>query len=99
MKAPPAAVLVATDEYRDESDDLAEFIQAKCIVGDVDYVQEFHRANLRSAYASWSKSVSDAKCPLEAITHCTRRSAVGKGFRSRCGRWTDSRFVVSKVSA
>jgi putative DNA primase/helicase len=73
---PPQAVLVATDEYRSEADDLADFLQAKCMIGDPG-VFRVSRADLYSAYIAWAKA-SNERHPLE-------RNAFYEAIRRREG--------------
>lgn len=59
---PPAEVLIATDDYRAESDDLADFFADKCVVGSDSF--RVPRSELFTAYTTWAKA-SNERRPLE----------------------------------
>jgi len=85
---PPSEVLVATDDYREEADELAEFISAKCITGDVDTFRA-ERGELFGSYTSWAKS-SNERRPME-------RAQFYEAIRRRDGIRED-RWKVSGVA-
>lgn len=70
---PPDEVLVATNEYREDADELAEFITECCIVGDTE-VFRVGRTDLYAAYVSWARRGNDRDAMdrnklYEAIRH------------------------------
>ena len=60
---PPDEVLVATNQYRADADELAEFIAAKCVTGDPETFKA-SRADLHGAYVAWAKQMNE-RHPLE----------------------------------
>jgi putative DNA primase/helicase len=73
---PPNEVLVATEEYRNEADELADFINSRCIEGDPE-VFRVSRADLHQAYVGWAKQTNE-RHPLD-------RHALYEAIRRRNG--------------
>jgi len=86
---PPADVLIATEEYRDDADDLAEFIESCCIVGDAETFRVM-RAELFTEYVAWSRNGGDR--------HTLDRNAFYEAVRRREGivedRWKSAGRAV-----
>jgi len=92
-----AAVECATNRYRDESDHLAEFIAAYCVLGEAASVS---RADLWATYEQWTRE--SAEIPLERaafherlrqrgakderVGHERTRGWKGIGLRKGCGQ-------------
>jgi putative DNA primase/helicase len=72
---PPEEVLVATNDYRDEADELAEFIASRCITGNDMF--RVSRADLNGAYVAWAKATGE-RHPLD-------RNALYEAIRRREG--------------
>jgi putative DNA primase/helicase len=73
----PREVTVATEAYQAEQDPLAEFISARCVVGDDVNVS---RAELLAAYQQWSKATVEPN-PMDRNTlyeHVRRVPRVGE---------------------
>lgn len=60
---PPAEVLIATDEYRQEADEVGEFVAARCIEGEAETFR-VGRTELHAAYLTWAKA-NNIRHPLE----------------------------------
>jgi putative DNA primase/helicase len=56
--SPPQEVVTATEDYRQEADELAEFIAAKCIEGGGDTFR-VSRADLYTTYCTWAKVANE----------------------------------------
>jgi putative DNA primase/helicase len=81
---PPATVRAATDQYRAESDGLAEFIEARCVTGAGTKVQA---QDLWKAYTEWAAFNVDE---LFRVTNKRFYLAAKRRFQ-----WADSRNVVT----
>ena len=61
---PPANVLAATDDYRDDSDWFGEFITSVCAVDNLATVSS---AELQRAYAAWATESSERQLTPTAL--------------------------------
>lgn len=84
---PPAEVLIATDDYRAEADDLADFFTDRCIVGANTF--RVSRSELFTSYTSWAKA-SNERRPLD-------RPVFYEAVRRRVGV-TEDRWKVDGVA-
>jgi putative DNA primase/helicase len=68
---PPAEVMLATEQYRQESDELADFIAACCIEGSD--TLRVTRADLYATYLSWAKRSNERPMDRNALYEAIRR--------------------------
>jgi phage/plasmid-associated DNA primase len=68
--------LTATEAYRAEADELADFIAARCVVGDPS-VFRVSRADLAAAYVAWAREASER--------NALERNALYEAIRRRDG--------------
>ena len=61
---PPASVLAATEEYREDSDWFGEFINSECVVDNLATVSS---AELQRAYAAWATESSERQLTPTAL--------------------------------
>ncbi len=83
---PPPAVLALTEEYRQESDPLEDFIEERCVV---DPAARVSNQELRAAYSQWAEA-SGEKFPLgsKQLTQALRSRGLEE-HRTGAGRyWT-----------
>ena len=85
--AAPNAVSIATENYKSDSDPLADFIAEKTILGETKSVG---KTALYAAYAQWAKMAS-VTMPLsdrEFSDHVRKIKGLGEGIKKLDGRST-----------
>ena len=89
---PPASVLAATEEYRDDSDWFGEFISSVCVVDNLATVSS---AELQRAYAAWATESSERQLTPTALgTRMRERGFVSvRGAKGR-RQWQGVRVTV-----
>ena len=86
---PPSDVMQATDEYRADADELADFIAAECIEGDAKTFR-CSRKDLYAAYTRWAKASNEREPMTRTVFYESIRKRNGIG----ADRWKAGRKPV-----